>query len=246
MSRKTRRARSNSIRRSTRRSVRRTKRRDTLRRKNKRSNRRRNSLRRTNRRKSLRRNVKRTKRRNEKYGGAFRSFGELVKNWRIKPQNLPGAATPTPPVATQGDSIQLQSELDLEAGVGPGSVPSEGENLRMNEQVFINTLNEIRTRIQELGETCMKTPSSEGVNEWRGSSGRPGDSEIPSLTQAVYEEDAALPAIVDTSSSQQIITQEPTPTPSETDEGSTSLSDEEEDDNSLFDTALAVEGEGQP
>jgi len=161
-----------------------------------------------------------------------------VKNWGIKPQNLPGAATPTPPVATQGDTIQLQSDLDLEAGVGPGSVPSEGENLRMNEQVFINTLNEIRTRIQELGETCMKTPPTEGVNEWRGPSGRPGDSDIPSLTQVVYEEDAALPAIVDTS--QQIITQEPTPTPSETDKGSTSLSDEEEDGTSLFDTA----GEG--
>ena len=191
-----------------------------------------------------------------------------MKNWGIEPQNLPGAATPTPPpVATQGDTIQvlvtlpdgvqggqtlraklpdgrevlvtvppgaqpgaqlqvqvpaqptgdtsgdaelarqLQSELDLEAGVGPGSVPSEGENLKMNEQVFINTLNEIRTRIQELGETCMKTPPP----DWRYTRGQ---RDLPSLTQVVIKEDAKAGDVEGLNAPpQKIITQVPTPTP---------------------------------
>ncbi len=336
MSQKTRRARSNSIRRSTRRSVRRTKRRDrrdTLRRKNKRSNRRRNSLRRTNRRKSLRRSVrrtnrrrsvkrsvKRTKRRNEKYGigGGFRSLGRRVKNWGIKPQNLPGAvpaAQPAPLVPGQaqlvpspaplvpggsqledelmqlnvgqlrqraqadgvptedideardgvnprGDLValilrnkerlaqptgdtsgdaelarQLQSELDLEAGVGPVSVPSEGENLQMNEQVFINTLNEIRTRIQELGETCMKTPPP----DWRYTRGKPN---LPSLTQVVLEADAkAQREAGDAEGSTAPQTQGPTPTPQTDSEAAVQAAEE---DSAEEDRSEEDRSDGQP
>ena len=109
---------------------------------------------------------------------------------------------------------RLQAKMDLETGVVPVSVPPEGGNLQMNEQVFINTLNEIKTRIQELGEACMKNPPTEGAEDLRHTQGQ---RDTPSLTQAGHE-------------GEQPITQEITPLSQETsssDEDSEALSAEE-------------------